>query len=116
MKVENYCIKRFLFLGNVSSSMKPTFLVQGRKGIGKNSIINALVSKLGIQTYKIECSDIQTNTSAQTESKLKNVFSKSKLCAPCLLILNNFEVSEMQRIYNISEIYKTKILTHYMWD
>lgn len=72
--------------------MKPTFLIQGRKGIGKNSIISALASKIGVQIYKAECSDIQTNTSAQTESKLRNVFMKSKLCAPCFLVLNNFEV------------------------
>lgn len=72
--------------------MKPAFLITGRKGIGKNSIVSSLASKLGVQMYKVECSDIQTNTPAQTESKLKNIFSKAKLCAPCFLILNNFEV------------------------
>lgn len=72
--------------------LQPAFLLQGNKGVGKNAIISALAAKIGMHVYKVECSDIQTNTSSHTETRLTQVFMKSKLTAPCFLVLNNFEV------------------------
>ncbi|GLV42680.1 Peroxin 6 [Carabus blaptoides fortunei] len=80
------------FLTKNKLSLNPAFLIRGNKGVGKNAIIDALAAKLGVHVYRVDSSDIQTATHAQTESKLRNVFMKSKLTAPCFLVLNNFEI------------------------
>lgn len=68
------------------------FLLKGNKGSGKNELVEVLAAKLGLNLYKVNPNDFAAVAYAQMEIKLRNVFFKAKLCAPCILVIDNFEV------------------------
>ncbi|KAF2904257.1 hypothetical protein ILUMI_01922 [Ignelater luminosus] len=79
------------FLRKHKLDLKPTFLLQGNKGAGKSLIVSSLASKLGLHLYETASGDITSSTYAQTETKLRNIFFKTRLCTPCILTIKNFE-------------------------
>lgn len=84
--------------GNKTSSLAsknifPVFLVHGDRGSGKNTVVNAVLQSFGIQAFGVDCADIVSQIPAQTEAKLKLVFSKASICEPLVICLHNFEVS-----------------------
>lgn len=73
-------------------NIHPTFLLHGERGCGKNSLVTALASSLGIHLYSVDCAEIVSSISAQTETKLRLVLAKSNICHPLIICLQNFEV------------------------
>ncbi|KAF5299683.1 hypothetical protein FQA39_LY11478 [Lamprigera yunnana] len=71
--------------------LRPTFLIQGHKGSGKSVIVTSLAAKLGFHLFETTSGDITASVYAQTETKIRNLFFKARLCAPCILFINNFE-------------------------
>uniref|UniRef100_A0A1B0GMP6 Peroxisomal ATPase PEX6 n=1 Tax=Phlebotomus papatasi TaxID=29031 RepID=A0A1B0GMP6_PHLPP len=72
-------------------NIHPTFLLHGERGCGKNSLVTALASSLGIHLYSVDCAEIVSSISAQTETKLRLVLAKSNICHPLIICLQNFE-------------------------
>lgn len=56
-------------------------------------LVETISNKLGLHLLKFECNDLSSFTAVHTETKLRNIFLKSKLCSPCIVLLNNFQVS-----------------------
>ncbi|XP_059607731.1 peroxisomal ATPase PEX6 [Phlebotomus argentipes] len=75
-----------------SRNIHPTFLLHGDRGSGKNTVITALASFLGIHLYAVDCAEIVCSISAQTETKLRLVLAHSNICHPLIICLQNFEV------------------------
>ncbi|XP_055692531.1 peroxisomal ATPase PEX6 [Lutzomyia longipalpis] len=73
-------------------NIHPTFLLHGERGCGKNTLITALANHLGVHLYAVDCADILSSVSAQTETKLRLVLARSRLCSPLIICLQNFEV------------------------
>ncbi|KAF5297408.1 hypothetical protein FQR65_LT01339 [Abscondita terminalis] len=76
--------------GNIAQ-LKPTFLIQGSKGSGKSLLISSLASKLGLHLYEINSGDLSAPVYAQIETKIKNFLFKARFCAPCIVLVKNFE-------------------------
>lgn len=68
------------------------FLITGPKGSGKAQILSSLSQKLGMKMCRVSNVDLSAQAYAQTEIKIKNAMFRAKVCAPCMLVINNFEV------------------------
>ncbi|XP_072375630.1 peroxisomal ATPase PEX6 [Diabrotica undecimpunctata] len=79
------------FLRKLRLSLKPTFLVTGNAGSGKDIIVSSLAAELGMHYYRIDNYELMANVYAQNETKLHNTFFTAKLAAPCVVALHNFE-------------------------
>lgn len=75
-----------------NSNIKPLFLIYGPRGSGKKLIVKSVAKQLGLNIWIVDCCDIQSNTAASTEGKLKSVFNKAKEFVPCIVLLKNIEV------------------------
>jgi peroxin-6 len=69
----------------------PVFLLEGRKGSGKSFLIQRLATYFGMHLHTISNFDISANVYAQNETKLKNIFFSTKMAAPSILEVKNFE-------------------------
>ncbi|XP_055603194.1 uncharacterized protein LOC129751616 isoform X2 [Uranotaenia lowii] len=76
----------------IENQIHPIFMLQGERGIGKSSVLKAVASRLGIQVFWGDCTDIMTSISSQTETKLISALNKSKICEPIVIALQNFEI------------------------
>lgn len=74
-------------------NIHPIFMVQGEKGTGKFTIVNAVAHTLGFHSYYTDCTEIMSPIPSQTVAKLKAIFGKANLCQPLILCFENFEVS-----------------------
>jgi SpoVK/Ycf46/Vps4 family AAA+-type ATPase len=72
----------------------PVFLLEGRKGSGKSFLIQRLATYFGMHLHTISNFDISANVYAQNETKLKNIFFSTKMAAPSILEVKNFEVGK----------------------
>ncbi|XP_031356547.1 peroxisome assembly factor 2 [Photinus pyralis] len=79
------------FLKSNAIKLRPAFLVLGAKGSGKSTITSAVASSLGLHLFATTSGEINAAVYAQTESKLRHLFFKAKLCSPCLVHIKNFE-------------------------
>lgn len=79
------------FLNNVKLKLNPMFLITGPKGSGKAQILSSLSQKLGMKMCRVSNVDLSAQAYAQTEIKIKNAMFRAKVCAPCMLVINNFE-------------------------
>ncbi|KAK5640545.1 hypothetical protein RI129_011356 [Pyrocoelia pectoralis] len=79
------------FLKSYTIKLRPTFLVQGAKGSGKSTVVTTLASSLGLHLFTVTSGEITASVYAQTETKLRHLFFKAKLCTPCLVHIRNFE-------------------------
>lgn len=70
----------------------PLFLIQGDAGTGRKQLVNAVARSLGLQQYKIRCSEIVSTVAAQTEAKLKAALARADTCEPLLVSLELFDV------------------------
>lgn len=84
-------ILSFLFFADCRH-LKPTFLLKGPRGVGKSVLVRATTKKLGINLYKVNPLEVQSQTYAQNEIKTRNFMLKAKLCSPCVVWIENFEV------------------------
>lgn len=109
----------FLPSGMNSSSLTarkilPLFLIQGERGSGKFTILSSVVKNLGIHMYSVDCSEIISTISSQTEAKIKIVLNRPNLCEPLLICLQNFEVfgvdNEGREDLRIISTFQTEIL------
>ncbi|KAJ8930076.1 hypothetical protein NQ314_017183 [Rhamnusium bicolor] len=79
------------FIKKSKLNLKPAFLLQGRKGCGKEMLMSSLALRLGMHFYKINNSELSANVYAQNETKIKNAFFNAKMAAPCVVSIQNFE-------------------------
>lgn len=77
------------------------FLIQGGKGCGKHTIITSVTAALGLHLYKITSVDVCATSYSQVESKLRSLLFKIKLMAPCIFVIDNFEVSKVKLNSNV---------------
>ncbi|KAL3872576.1 hypothetical protein ACJMK2_035792 [Sinanodonta woodiana] len=71
------------------SAVQPAILISGPVGCGKMSLVAAVARRLNIHTLKINCHGLCGETSAATETRMKNVFNAAGLFSPCILLLLN---------------------------
>lgn len=76
-----------------SLSALPLFLLQGERGAGKTTILNAVAHDLGLQIYSVDCVEVVSQIPSQTEAKIKIVLNKANVCEPLIICLYNFEVN-----------------------
>lgn len=76
-----------------SLSALPLFLLQGERGAGKTTILNAVAHDLGLQIYSVDCVEVVSQIPSQTEAKIKIVLNKANICEPLIICLYNFEVN-----------------------
>lgn len=74
--------------------IKPVFLVKGPSGCGKFRLIQCLAKQMGFNFLNVDCSEIQTLSPSQTEAKLRIAFHNANKSVPCILKLNNIQVSK----------------------
>ncbi|XP_044727852.1 peroxisome assembly factor 2, partial [Chrysoperla carnea] len=86
------CIKPFLSKNKPLKGLLPLFLIRSPTGEQKSMLVEAIANKLGLHLLKFECNDLSSFTAVHTETKLRNIFLKSKLCSPCIVLLNNFQI------------------------
>ncbi|XP_033211059.1 peroxisome assembly factor 2 isoform X2 [Belonocnema kinseyi] len=85
------CILPFL-QKDISINVKPIFLVEGPQGSGKCNLIQIVAGKLGLNMVNVNCSEIQSSTSAQTELRLRKVLTNAENSSPCILTFRNIQV------------------------
>lgn len=56
-------------------------------------LVSSVAAALGLHMYKISSVDIVASSYSQVESKLRGLLFKIKLVAPCVFVIDNFEVS-----------------------
>lgn len=76
----------------------PIFLLEGRKGSGKSLLVQKVASVYGLHLNTISNFDVSANVYAQNETKLRNILFATKIAAPSLLEIQNFEVSGFARV------------------
>lgn len=76
-----------------TKNIYPIFMVQGDKGTGKFTMVDAVANSLGFHVYYTDCTEIMSPIPSQTVAKLKTIFGKANLCQPLILCFENFEVS-----------------------
>lgn len=84
-------IKPFLKFKN--TGLRPMYLVCGVQGSGKKTVVNSVSQSLGLHVLKADCLELFGFSKQAAEAKLGFVISKAKKSAPCLLLLQNIEVS-----------------------
>ena len=88
-----------------SQNIFPTFLLQGDRGCGKYTVLTSVAQSLGIQVYSIDCAELVSQVSSQTEAKVKIVLSKSNICEPLIISLYNFEVENLKLlVYSVLNV------------
>lgn len=73
-------------------STKPIFLVEGSRGSGQETIVAATAERLGFSVKYVDCVELMTSLTAQTESKLSNIMLKSTSHHALIICFENFEV------------------------
>lgn len=73
----------------------PAFLIVGKQGSGKEMIVKSLAQSFGFQFCKINAFDFTGLIYAQRETKLKNHILNAKLCRPCIVYMDYFEMFEL---------------------
>ncbi|KAK3582678.1 hypothetical protein CHS0354_031089 [Potamilus streckersoni] len=71
------------------SAVQPAILISGPVGCGKMSLVVAVARRLNIHTLKMNCHGLCAETSAATETRMKNAFNAAGLFSPCILLLLN---------------------------
>ncbi|XP_018312239.1 spermatogenesis-associated protein 5 isoform X2 [Mycetomoellerius zeteki] len=66
-------------------------LLFGPSGVGKSMIANAIISECNVNTFTVYSSDIYSKSVGETESKLKEVFSKAVSSAPSIILLEDVD-------------------------
>lgn len=82
----------FLHSGVLRQRMPPCVLLSGSRGSGKRTTLAALARSLGLHYYQVNCQDLLGESSAATETRIKNALLKAQQFTPCLLQLCNVEV------------------------
>lgn len=72
----------------------PVFLLEGHKGSGKSQLVQRIALFYGLHLNTISNFDVTANVYAQNETKLRNILFSTKIAAPSLLEIQNFEVSD----------------------
>lgn len=78
---------------DIQVSVKPIFIVEGAAGTGKSLLVSTTAASLGLHFIKADFAEVQSLTSAQTEAKLRIIFHDADYCVPCILMLENIQVS-----------------------
>lgn len=66
-------------------------LLFGANGVGKSLIANALISEYGINSVVIYSSDIYSKSLGETEQKLQDIFTKAKVKAPSIILIEEID-------------------------
>lgn len=74
--------------------LNPMFLIEGSEGSGKFKLVQIAARQLGLHLYDIDCRDIQTLTSVQTEAKLRVAISNAENSVPSIFCFRNIQVSK----------------------
>lgn len=65
-----------------------------RGSAGRREMWQALALSLGLKTMHLNCRELQVSGNAgQTEARLRAAAARTRARAPCLLVLENLEVS-----------------------
>ncbi|PJF19248.1 hypothetical protein PSACC_00921 [Paramicrosporidium saccamoebae] len=67
-------------------------LLHGPSGCGKTEIVKAIANDAVFPVIKIQPTDILSKYLGESESKLRQVFSKAREVRPCILFIDNIEV------------------------
>jgi len=74
-------------------SSYPTFLIGGRCGSGKRTIVKTVAASLGLYFIEVSCLTFLGESSKATEVQIRNVFRNAKQSAPAILYLTNVDVN-----------------------
>ena len=82
-----------LFFPDILINIKPMFLVEGPQGSGKFTLIKIVAKRMGLHLVNVNCNEIQSSTSAQTELKLRKALTNAENSIPCILAFRNIQVN-----------------------
>ncbi|KAL4237758.1 peroxisomal assembly protein [Mactra antiquata] len=104
-KLENFILPHLTCKIGCKSlkSVPPAILVAGPVGSGKTTLIVAVARKLGVHAFKVNCHTLYGETSASTESKMKNAFNAAGLYSPCILLLQSIHALGRDRDGNTED-------------
>lgn len=85
------CIQPHVLRVN-SFQLKPLFLLSGPQGGGKGHVIRNVAERLGMNVFTVDSFDLQGESAGYAEGKFKQVFTKVKKFAPCIILLRSLEV------------------------
>lgn len=77
---------------SLPSPILPMLLLSGPAGSGRHQLVKALAQYNGLNCLSIDCNGLQSSTAKQTESKINSTVQKAKAAAPCIVLLDHFEV------------------------
>ena len=74
-------------------SSYPTFLIGGRCGSGKRTIVKTVAASLGLYFIEVSCLTFLGESSKATEVRIRNVFRNAQQSTPAILYLTNVDVN-----------------------
>lgn len=88
-------LKNFLELivNDHDVDLKPMILLTGPKGVGKKTVLNCVALRMGFKLLTLNCFDLFGVELSKLESKLISLTSQIKKLLPCILLVDNIEVS-----------------------
>ncbi|BFZ12137.1 hypothetical protein BsWGS_15176 [Bradybaena similaris] len=75
----------------------PSMLLAGPRGCGKRTVANTVARRLYMHLMEVNCHDLMGDTSAVSESRIKNLFLSANKYSPCVLLMRNIEVVGKER-------------------
>eukprot|EP01031_Cornospumella_fuschlensis_P027457 gene27457-33160_t len=72
-------------------------VISGPSGCGKSLLGKVLASELHMNLLSIQSTEILSMYFGQTEQKIRDLFQQARLCAPCLLLFDDFDALAHKR-------------------
>ncbi|XP_076174088.1 ATPase family gene 2 protein homolog A isoform X2 [Ptiloglossa arizonensis] len=66
-------------------------LLYGTAGVGKSIIANALMAEYDFNSFTVSSSDIYSKSLGETETRLKDIFTKAKANAPSIILIEEID-------------------------
>ena len=89
-------IEPFIFQPKSSTSSNlpsyPTFLISGKRGSGKRTIVKCIAESLGLNFVEVSCLSFLGESAKATEIRIRNVFRNAQQSTPAILYLTDVEV------------------------
>ncbi|CAG5127053.1 unnamed protein product [Candidula unifasciata] len=83
--------------GFAFTELIPSMLLAGPRGCGKRTVVNTVARRLYMHLMEVNCHDLMGDTSAVSESRIKNLFLSANKYSPCVLLMRNIEVIGKER-------------------
>ncbi|XP_063900851.1 uncharacterized protein LOC135120478 isoform X4 [Zophobas morio] len=84
-------------LRKLGGTIPTGLLLNGKPGTGKTSIALALANLLQLKVVRVDCSSVRSKFVGESEKILSKIFTRCRLAAPCVLLLDQIDVLGLKR-------------------